>query len=143
MKNFFPLTALLFLLACNDSPKEPEVAVTPENGMEAASQFIRAALDGDYAKARTFLINDSTNKQTMDTYENYYKNNRTPEQKKAFKTASIRFLKETHPVNDSVTIVHYSNSYFNTPDSLKVIKINSQWFIDLSFRFQPKDSIPR
>ena len=115
MKNFFPLTALLFLFACNDSPEEPEVPVTPENGMEAASRFIRAALDGDYTKARTFLINDSTNKQTMDTYENYYRNNRTPEQKKAFKTASIRFLKETHPVNDSVTIVHYSNSYFNTP----------------------------
>ena len=144
MKNFFPLTALLFLFACNDSPdKEPEVTPTPENGMEAASQFIRAALDGDYTKARTFLINDSTNKQTMDTYENYYNNNRTPAQKKEYKTASIRFLKETHQVNDSVTIVHYSNSYSNTPDSLKVIKINGRWFIDLNFRFQPKDTLPR
>lgn len=144
MKRFFPLTALLFILACSDSPeKEPEVPVKPENGMEAASQFIRAALDGDYTKARTFLINDSTNKQTMDTYENYYKNNRTPDQKKAFKTASIRFLKETHQVSDSVTIVHYSNSHSNTPDSLKVVRINGQWFVDLNFRFQPTDSIPK
>ena len=144
MKNFLPLTALLFLFACNDPAKqEPEITPKPENGMEAASQFIRSALDGDYTKARTFLISDSTNKQTMDTYENYYNNNRTPDQKKAFKTASIRFLKETHQVNDSVTIVHYSNSYSNTPDSLKVIRINGQWFIDLSFRFQPKDSIPK
>ena len=144
MKNFFPLTALLFLFACNDAAeKEPEVPVKPENGLEAASQFIRSALDGDYAKARTFLINDSTNKQTIDSYENYYKNNRTPDQKKAFKTASIRFLKETRQVNDSVTIVHYSNSYSNKPDSLKVIRINGQWFIDLNFLFQPKDSIPK
>ena len=78
----------------------------------------------------------------MDTYENYYTNNRTPDQKKAFKTASIRFF-EPRQLNDSVTIVHYSNSYSNTPDSLKVIRINGQWFIDLSFRFQPKDSIPK
>ena len=142
MKKIFPLTALLFLFACNDSTKkEPEVPVTPENGLEAASQFIRAALDGDYTKARTFLINDSTNKQTIDRYENYYKNNRTPEQKKAFKTASIRFL-APRQVNDSVTIVHYSNSYSNIPDSLKVIKMNGRWFIDLNFLFQPKDSIP-
>ena len=144
MKKFFPLIALLFLFACNDSQKEPEVPVKPQEWQEAASQFIRAALDGDYTKARTFLINDSTNKQTMDTYENFYKNNRTPEQKKEFKTASIHFLKDTHQVNDSVTIIHFSNSYSNTPDSLKVIKINGQWFIDLNFRFQqPKDSIPK
>lgn len=144
MKRLIPITALLFLFACNDSPKEPEVQEKPKEWQEAASQFIRAALDGDYTKARTFLINDSTNKQTMDTYENFYKNNRTAEQKKAYKTASINFLKDTHQVNDSVTIIHYSNSYSNIPDSLKVVRINGQWLIDLNFRFQqPKDSIPK
>ena len=79
--------------------------------MDAASKFLRAALDGDY--------------------------------KKAYKTASIRFLKDTHEVNDSTTIVHYLNSYKNKPDSLKVIKMNGEWFIDLNFTFQPKDSIPK
>ena len=79
----------------------------------------------------------------MDTYENYYKNNRTPEDKKAYKEASIRFLKDTHQLNDSVTIIHYSNSYSNIPDSLKVVRINGRWFIDLNFRFQTKDSIPK
>ena len=143
MKRLIPITGLLFLFACNDSQtKEPEVQEKPKEWQTAANQFIRAALDGDYTKARTFLINDSTNKQTMDTYENFYNNNRPPDQKKAFKEASIHFLKDTHQVNDSVTIVHYSNSYSNTPDSLKVIKINGQWLIDLNFRFQPKDSIP-
>jgi hypothetical protein len=144
MKKLIQLSSvlLLFLSACNDSPKEEE-PIKPENGMDAAGEFIRAALDGDYKKARTYLVNDSTNKQTMDTYENYYKNNRTAEDKKAYKTASIRFLKDTHTINDSVTIVHYSNSYSNIPDSLKVIRINGQWYIDLNFRFQSKDSIPK
>jgi len=111
--------------------------------MDAASKFIRAALDGDYTKARSFLVKDTTNKQTMDNYEDFYNNNRTPEDKKAYKEASIRFLKETHKVNDSVTIVYYSNSYMNKPDSLKVVRINGEWFIDLNFTFQPKDSIPQ
>src|ERR1043165_334613 len=144
MKKLTPIAALIFLFACNDSEKkESEVPAKPEAWQEAAPQFIRAALDGDYTKARTFLISDSTNKQTSDRYENYYLTSRTPDQKKAFKTASIQFLKETHQVNDSVTIVHYSNSSSNKPDSLKVIRINGQWFIDLNFIFQPKDSIPK
>ena len=144
MKKLAPVTALIFLFACNNTTeKEPEGSVRPENGMEAASQFIRAALDGDVNKARTFIVNDSTNKQMLYLFEYKYHNVFTPEDRKAYKTASIRFLKDTHEVNDSVTIVHYSNSYKNKPDSLKVIRMNGQWFIDLNFTFQPKDSIPQ
>ena len=99
--------------------------------------------DGDYKKARTYLVNDSTNNQIIDIYEKDYNNSLPPEDKKAYKTASIRFLKETHEVNDSTTIVHYSNSYKNRPDSLKIVKLNGQWFIDLNFTFQSQDSIPQ
>ena len=143
MKKLIQLTPLLILLlsACKDSTKEDEIK--PANGMEAASKFLRAALDGDYKKARTYLVNDSTNNQIIDIYEKDYNNSLPPEDKKAYKTASIRFLKDTHEVNDSTTIVHYSNSYKNKPDSLKVIKMNGEWFIDLNFTFQPKDSIPK
>jgi hypothetical protein len=143
MKKLIQLSSLLliFLAACNNSDKESE-AIKPENGMDAASKFLRAALDGDYKKARTYLVNDTTNKQMIDIYEGDYNNSLTAEDKRAYKAASIRFLKDTHEVNDSVTIVHYSNSYKNKPDSLKVIKMNGQWFIDLNFTFQTKDSIP-
>ena len=143
MKKLIQLTPLLILLlsACKDSAKEEEIK--PANGMDAATRFLRAALDGDYRKARTYLVNDSTNNQMIDIYEKDYNNNLPPEDKKAYKTASIRFLKETYEVNDSTTIIHYSNSYKNKPDSLKIIRINGQWFVDLNFTFQPKDSIPK
>lgn len=110
--------------------------------MDAAGEFLRAALDGNYKKARTYLVNDTTNKQMIDIYEGDYNNGLSPEDKKAYKAASIRFLKETHAINDSVTIIHYSNSYKNKPDSLKIIKMNGQWFVDLNFTFQINDSIP-
>lgn len=144
MKKLAQLGSLLFLMltACNDTNNKEEVQVKPENGMDAAGKFIRAALDGDYTKAKTFLVNDSTNQQIIYLYEWNYNNRMTPEDKKAYKSASIRFLKETHPLNDTVTIVHYSNSYKGKPDSLKVIKENGQWLIDLNFTFQQKDSIP-
>src|SRR4030095_5118424 len=142
MKRIIQVSSLLLLFACNNSPKEPE-EIKPENGMDAASKFLRAALDGDYKKARTYLVNDSTNNQMIDIYEKDYNNSLPPEDKKAYKTASIRFLKATHEVNDSTTIVHYSNSYKNKPDSLKIVKLNGEWFIDLNFTFQPKDSIPK
>ena len=135
------LLVLLFLSACNDSTKEEEIK--PANGMDAASKFLRAALDGDYKKARTYLVKDSTNQQMIDIYEKDYNNNLPPEDKTKYKSASIRFLKETHEVNDSTTIIHYSNSYKNKPDSLKIIRINGEWFVDLNFTFQPKDSIPK
>ena len=111
--------------------------------MDAASKFLRAALDGDYKKARTYLVKDSTNNQMIDIYEKDYNSNLPPEDKIKYKSASIRFLKETHEVNDSTTIIHYSNSYKNKPDSLKILRINGQWFVDLNFTFQPKDSIPK
>ena len=144
MKKLIQLSAILLfsLTSCNDSAKE-EGVVKPANGMDAAGKFIRAALDGDVNKARTYIVNDTTSKQFLDIYEWKYNNTFTPEDKKGYKNASIRFLKETHPVNDSVTIIYYSNSYKNTPDSLKVIKMNDQWYIDLNFTFQAKDSIPK
>jgi hypothetical protein len=142
MKKLFPLAALMFLFSCSDSPKEPE-APKPENGLDAASKFIRAALDGEVNKARTFIVNDSTNKQMLDIYEYKYTHTFTPEDKRAYKTASIRFEKDPRQLNDSTTIVYYSNSYKNKPDSLKVIRMNGQWFIDMNFMVQPKDSIPK
>ena len=136
----FASLLLIFLYACNNSSEEPQVK--PENGIDAAGRFIRAALDGDYRKAKSFLVNDSTNKQVIDLYEWNYNHKMSDEDKKAYKNASIRFLKETHQLNDSVTIVHYSNSYKDKSDSLKIVKTNGEWFVDLNFTFQQKDSIP-
>jgi hypothetical protein len=144
MKKLLQLCSFLFLFlsACNNTDNKTAETPKPENGMDAAGQFIRAALDGDYTKAKSFLVNDSTNKQMMDLYEWNYNNKMTADDKKAYRSASIRFLKETHKVNDSVTIVHYSNSYRDKSDSLKLIKAGGQWFIDLNFTFQKNDSLP-
>jgi hypothetical protein len=134
---------LLILFSCTEGDKKKEEAPMPENGMDAARKFLRAALDGDYKTVRSYSVNDSTNKQLLDISEWKYKNDVSPSDKNAYKSASIRFLKESHPVNDSVTIVHYSNSFKNYHDSLKVIRTGNKWLIDLNFTFQKNDSLPK
>jgi len=143
MKKIFQLSFLLLCItACNNSDENTEEAAKPENGMDAAGKFLRAALDGDYKKARPYMVNDSTNMQLIDLYEWKHKN-LTPDEKKGYQNASIRFLNDTRQLNDSTTIIHYSNSYKNIEDSLKIIKISGQWFVDMNFTFQKNDSIPQ
>ncbi|MBI1343788.1 MAG: hypothetical protein GC171_12700 [Terrimonas sp.] len=129
----------LFLCACNEnkvSEQEPEDQKTDLN---AATDFIRYALDGNYDKARKMVVPDSVNRQTIDLFEWDYRNKRSPEEKRSYRESSIHILQSRH-LNDSVTILTYSNSFRNTPDSLKVVRINGQWLIDMSYRFQPKDT---
>ena len=141
MKKIIYLALIVLISACTNSTKEPE-APKPENGLDAASKFLRAVLDGDYKTARAYSVNDSTNKQTLDISEFKYNNEMPPDVKRAYKTASIRFPGEPRKINDSVTIIHYSNSHSNQLDSLKVIRTGGQWLIDLNFRFEQKDQIP-
>jgi hypothetical protein len=130
---------LLVLSACNPENQKPAVA---EDDIDAARNFIRAALDGDYKHARTMIVDDSTNKQSLDLYEWNYNNKISDDDRKAYKSSSIRML-DVHKLNDSVTIVHYSNSYKDKPDSMKVVKLGGRWLVDLNFAFQKNDSLPQ
>jgi len=49
---------LFFALACKDAAKESPVA---ENNINAATDFIRAALDGKFQIAKKYMLADSVN----------------------------------------------------------------------------------
>lgn len=149
---FIPIAiGILFLLlsftACKDKNKTPDA----ENDIDAARNFIRAALDGKFDEARTLLLSDSVNINWMDIAErNYMKAD--AETKYGYRTSSIN-IHQVQPLNDSNTVVIYSNSFKNDHDTLKVINENGKWLIDLKYLFQhdadtmlvkplPKDSIP-
>jgi hypothetical protein len=143
-KYLLPLSFLFcFLASCTGSSSEKNEQQASESDLDAARNFIRAALDGDYNKAKQFVVDDSTNKQSLDLYEWNYKNNLSADDKKAYQAASIRMLKDIRRLNDSVTIIPYSNSYKDKEDSLKVIRKNGKWMVDLNFTFQKNDSIPK
>lgn len=146
MKKIFPSLLLLLVLACNNSDKKLE----SENDVDAARNFINAALAGDYNKARTFMLRDSANEERMNLIERV---NLLPEEKKGLAAATIN-IHSVKKLNDSATVVIYSNSFKNNWDTLKVVRDKGQWLVDFDYLFdhdsdtltfpRPKnDSLPK
>jgi len=130
---------LFFAVACNNQDKKAEDSKS-ENDIDAARNFIRAALDGKFNEAKTFLLSDSSNIQYFDANErNYQRINQ--DEKRSYREATINIHNVT-PVNDSMTIVIYSNSFKNDHDTLRVLKKKNQWLVDLKYLFEhDRDSL--
>lgn len=119
--------AFFFLfISCNDKNK-----FTPaEDAEEAGTQFIRASLDGNYLKARFYLLKDSTNliliKQQQINYEQL-----SSDTKRSNRDASIRPI-EIRNENDSSTLYKYYHTS-NTKDTttIRIKKENGEWLVDL------------
>lgn len=134
MRKLAPLIGLLylFLTACKNDDKQKQT--TSESNIDAARNFIRAALDGKFKEARFFMFNDSVNTNYMDVAERSFQ--RADQSiKDGYRSSSIRIQKKID-MNDSTTIVIYSNSFKNDHDTLKVLKINNQWLVDLKYLYE-------
>ena len=135
MKQYTLITAsflLLFVSACKDSGKD----ATPksENDIDAARNFIQAALSGKFNEAKTFLLTDSTNNQYFDVYQRSYKKI-DPAIQRDYREATIN-IHGVNQLNDSTTVVIYSNSYKNDHDTLRVLRKNNLWLVDLKYLFE-------
>lgn len=136
---YFLIALLPVYLACNSDDRQA-TTTTSDSDIDAARNFIQSALVGDYEKAKTFMLNDSLNQGHIGAIERL--NERLSQQERdKYKTASIRIHKD-RKLNDSTSIVHYSNSYRNKVDSLKVMRINGKWLVDFKFMFNKNDSLP-
>ncbi|MCX6316662.1 MAG: hypothetical protein NTW29_05200 [Bacteroidetes bacterium] len=134
MKNtFLPfLFFVLFLASCKNNDK---TVAKSENKVDAARNFIRAALDGKFREAASFMLQDSVNMNWLDVAErNYQKADQTV--KDGYRAASIRFPGDMADVNDSTSIIIFSNSYKNDPDTLRLVRINNNWLVDLKYLYQ-------
>ena len=139
-KIMYCLSLLVFgLLACN-SDERGAASGTSDSDIDAARNFIQAALVGDFQRAKAFMINDSLNHEDLNAIQRL--NERlTKEEKEKYQEASIR-IHQNRKINDSTSVIYYSNSYRNKTDSLKVIKANGQWLVDFKYIFHKTDSLP-
>lgn len=133
----FSFLFLQFFCACNNDAQP----ASSEDDIGTARNFIRSALDGDYDKARGYMIQDSVNLQYLDAFEHNYKDRMTREDKMGYRESSIT-IHNVNAINDSVTVVQYSNSFKNKNDSLKVVRNNNAWLVDLKYSFAQTDSLP-
>lgn len=124
------LLLLLLLAACKSTETKK---LTAENDLDAARQFIRAALDGRFDLARDYLLPDSLNNNYLDLAERSYQR-LSPADKESYKGATI-IVHNNAAINDSVSILIYSNSFKNDKDTLRVIRKEGKWMADLKYLF--------
>ena len=132
MKKMLILSSILLVLwGCKDNDTKDE-----ETDLNAATNFIQSALKGDFKTAEKYMVDDSLNKE--DLWNIARLNERlSKDEKEAYKGSTIR-IHENRKVNDSATIITYSNSYRNKIDSLKVVKLNGKWLVDFKYIFNHK-----
>lgn len=129
--NLYFLFLLFSFYACKSKDDQQNIS---ENNIDAARNFIRAALDGKFQDARTYMLIDSVNTNFMDVAERSFKNT-DQATKNGYRTSSINIINVSEPVKDSVMVVIYANTFKNDHDTLKVVKQNGKWLVDLKYLY--------
>src|SRR5436190_8540231 len=125
--------SLFLFVNCNNSDKEAKEGKS-ESDVDAARNFLEAALKGDYKLASSYMVQDSTNIGYLAVTERKY-SQMDPDQKRNLRNASLRFYDPLFQ-NDSTTVTVFSNSYKNDKDTLRIVKQNGQWLVDLKYLFE-------
>ena len=133
MKPIAIFSFLLFVItACNNSDKQ--AVAKSDSDLDAARNFLVAALKGNYKDASGYMLRDSTNIGYLNVTERSYQK-LDAVKKDSLKNASLRFY-DTKQVNDSTTITIFANSYRNDKDTLRIVRKNGQWLVDLKYLFE-------
>lgn len=127
------LAFVLILITACSSPKQDYGKA--ENALDAGREFLDACLKGDFGKAAFYMLPDDTNKQHLQDIEAAYRKN-DKEGRQQLRQASIN-ISEVDDVNETTTIINYSNSFDKTGHKIKVIKQADSWLVDLKYTFNP------
>ena len=127
MKKVIVFFGILASLACNNEAGYTKAT----DAQEAAREFIRASLDGNYDKASFYLYKDSAgvNEMLLNKWRTDY-NGWKQEDKVGHKEANIIVI-TAQPVNDSTLNYIFSNSYKKDTTTIKIVKTKGEWLVDL------------
>ncbi len=116
------------ILSCNNKK------TVPNTDIDVARSFIRDILDNNFTDAKTLMISDETNNEYFDVTQKKF-NLFGQDELDNYKNADI-IVNEISNINDSVTVVNYSNSYKqHNADKVKVVRVNGKWLVDLKYTF--------
>lgn len=125
MRQYSVLFFLLFLAACQGG----KTFSPADDAQDAGRQFIRASLDGDYEKARFYLLNDSVNLLLIAKWQQGF-DRMDRDTRQQYREASILPL-SIRTINDSVTIYTFSNSFRKDTTALRIVRVKGEWLVDL------------
>jgi hypothetical protein len=119
---------LTVILAACGGKQESYTKAT--DALDAAREHINACLQGDFSKAAFYALPDEKNTQLIHDQEKQYRE-KDKEGRQQFRTASIN-ISEVKDLSDSITVIHYNNSFDKQPHTIQVVKRNNEWLVDLT-----------
>ena len=124
---------LVFMLACTNPSYTP-----PENGLDAGRQFADAIYKGNFKRATDLILPDEQNKALLsDSLEGPY--HQLPGiDRNLLGQSSLQILEVDNQVKDSATFIHFLNAYSNRPATIKVVRSNGAWLVDVKYTFTKK-----
>ncbi|MEO6313862.1 MAG: hypothetical protein ABIU63_11015 [Chitinophagaceae bacterium] len=127
MKKIIAFVAVAAFLSCNSDTGYTKAA----DAQEAAREFIRASLDGNYDKASFYLYKDSAgaNEMLLHKWKTDY-SGWNQEDKVGHKTANIIVI-TTKQTSDSTLDYIFSNSYKKDTTTIGIVKSKGDWLVDL------------
>ena len=120
-----------FLTSCLQPENKTGNEVSSD--IDAGRKFVRAALDGKFDQAQVFLLPDSLNLNFLEVAARSY-DKLSISDKENYKGASI-IIHENRPLNDSTTVLIFSNSFKNDKDTLRVVRKENKWAVDLTYLY--------
>lgn len=129
LKAFILLVFLCVFNSCDNTPPYPSTDI------EVARAFINDILQNNYKDAKRFVLDEEMNNQYFELSKKQFEAKSKDELLK-YKESDI-VVNEIKQVNDSATIVNFSNTYKRAiKNEVKVIKLNGKWSVDLKHTFQ-------
>lgn len=132
--------ALVFLLLACNNESETQANTAPESDVDAARTFIRYALDGKWKDARGLIVQDSANLIDLELAEQNYTQRMSVIAQRGYRESTIRIF-DTKKLGDSASVVTYANTYMNKKDSIKVVRQNDRWLVDLKYSFMARNPV--
>ena len=131
-KLFTLLFASIFLLNCQQQP-DFEIASSPLDG---GRYFIESCLQGEFRKAKFYLVSDSTNQVHFEQIsKSYYELDK--EGRQQLRQASIQ-INEISAIDSSNSVINYQNSFEKVVHKLKVTQTKEGWKVDLKYTYTPE-----
>ena len=131
-KLFTLLFASIFLLSCQQQP-DFEIASSPLDG---GRYFIESCLQGEFRKAKFYLVSDSTNQGHFEQItKNYYELDK--EGRQQLRQASIQ-INEISAIDSTNSVINYQNSFEKVVHKLKVTQTKEGWKVDLKYTYTPE-----
>ena len=120
------------LLSCQQQP-DFEIASSPLDG---GRYFIESCLQGEFRKAKFYLLLDSANQGHFEQItKNYYELDK--EGRQQLRQASIQ-INDISAIDSSNSVINYQNSFEKVVHKLKVTQTKEGWKVDLKYTYTPE-----